>query len=220
MPRRWTPSEDVAVRLADAVDTEDGDLAARTGSEGADQLIKSDVARVQSAVRQRASRLRAVQLEGDVAGTASGPVLRYDVPPMPNTGRVTIPPELWKRLEVAISGRRSLKALSVRQPWANLIADGSKTIEVRSKATNHRGPLLIVSAKRPDVPPAGCAVAVVNLVDCRPMTQADERAAMTKREPGNWAWVLTLINRIEPQAVNGQLSFFEVPITIPKREHG
>ena len=209
MGSRWTESADTTVRLASALDWEHGGrhLAERLGW-------------TESAVRQRASRLRAVQLEGDVAGTASGPVLRYDVPSMPNTGRVTIPPELWKRLEVAISGRRSLKALSVRQPWANLITDGSKTIEVRSKATNHRGPLLIVSAKRPDVPPAGCAVAVVNLVDCRPMTQADERAAMTKREPGNWAWVLTLIDRIEPQAVNGQLSFFEVPITVPKREHG
>ena len=52
------------------------------------------------------------------------------------------------------------------------------------------------------------------------MTQADERAAMTKQEPGNRAWVLTLIDRIKPQAVNGQLRFFDVPITIPKREHG
>ena len=137
---------------------------------------------------------------------------------MANVNAITIAPELWKRLEGAVSGRRVLKAVSVRQPFANLIADGSKTIEVRRRRTTHRGPLLIVSSKRPDVPPAGCAVAVVNLVDSRPMTLADERAAMSKRETGGaTAWVLTLIDRIEPQPVKGQRGFFEVPIRIRRR---
>ena len=109
-----------------------------------------------------------------------------------------------------------MKALSVRQPWANLIADGSKTIEVRTRPTRYRGPLLIVSTKRPAVPPAGCALAVVNLVDCRPMTEADEPAAMCKREPGQvaWAWVLTDVRRIEPQPVLGKLGLFEAPIDL------
>ena len=137
---------------------------------------------------------------------------------MSNENEITIAPELWKRLEGAVSGRRVLKALSVQQPFANLIADGSKTIEIRSKGTTHRGPLLIVSSKRPDLPPAGCAIAVVNLVDSRPMTVADERAAMGKRPTGGaTAWVLTLIDRIEPQPVKGQLGLFEVPIRIRGR---
>ena len=46
-----------------------------------------------------------------------------------------------------------MKAISIRQPWANLIAAGGKTIEVRTRPTKYRGPLLIVSAKRPTVPP-------------------------------------------------------------------
>ena len=107
-----------------------------------------------------------------------------------------------------------MKALSVRQPFANLIADGSKTIEVRSRRTEYRGPLLIVSAKRPAVTPAGCALAVVNLVDCRPMTEADEPAAMSKRKPDTWAWVLTDVRRIEPQPVRGQLGLFEAPLRL------
>ena len=107
-----------------------------------------------------------------------------------------------------------MKALSIRQPWANLIAPGDKTIEVRSRPTKYRGPLLIVSAKRPAVPPAGCALAVVNLVDCRPMTEADEPAAMAKREPDQWAWVLTDIRRIEPRPFRGQLGLFEAPIPL------
>jgi hypothetical protein len=36
-----------------------------------------------------------------------------------------------------------MKALTVRQPYAQLIALGVKTIETRSWATNYRGPLLI-----------------------------------------------------------------------------
>lgn len=67
MPRRWMPSEDIAVRLADALDAEDGgrrllELARRIG-------------RTKAAVRQRAWRLQAARLgggnrlvESDVAG--------------------------------------------------------------------------------------------------------------------------------------------------------
>ena len=55
MLRRWMPSEDVAVRLADALDAEDGgrrllELTRRLG-------------RTEAAVRQRAWRLRAARLE-------------------------------------------------------------------------------------------------------------------------------------------------------------
>ena len=107
-----------------------------------------------------------------------------------------------------------MKALSIRQPWANLIAAGYKTIEVRTWSTKYRGSLLIVSAKRPAVPPSGCALAVVNLVDCRPMTAADEPAAMLKREPNLWAWVLTDVRRVEPQPVLGKQGLFEAPIDL------
>lgn len=41
-----------------------------------------------------------------------------------------------------------MKALTIRQPWASLIAEGVKTIETRSWATKHRGPLAIHASKR------------------------------------------------------------------------
>jgi len=41
-----------------------------------------------------------------------------------------------------------VKALSLWQPWASLIALGVKTIETRSWATWYRGPLLIHAAKK------------------------------------------------------------------------
>lgn len=42
-----------------------------------------------------------------------------------------------------------IKALSLWQPWASLIAVGAKKHETRSWATNYRGPLLICAGSRP-----------------------------------------------------------------------
>ena len=39
-------------------------------------------------------------------------------------------------------------AISLWEPWASLMATGAKTIETRSWATGHRGPLLICASKR------------------------------------------------------------------------
>jgi hypothetical protein len=41
-----------------------------------------------------------------------------------------------------------MKALSVMQPWATLIALGAKHIETRSWATSHRGQLAIHASSR------------------------------------------------------------------------
>ena len=40
-----------------------------------------------------------------------------------------------------------MKALTIRQPWASLIAAGVKTIETRSWRTSYRGPLAIHAGK-------------------------------------------------------------------------
>lgn len=40
-----------------------------------------------------------------------------------------------------------VKALSIHQPWASLIAMGLKHFETRSWTTNYRGPLLICASK-------------------------------------------------------------------------
>lgn len=42
-----------------------------------------------------------------------------------------------------------MKALTLWQPWASLIAVGDKTIETRSWSTKYRGPLAIHAAARP-----------------------------------------------------------------------
>lgn len=104
------------------------------------------------------------------------------------------------------------KALSLKQPWANMIASGEKTIETRKWPTDYRGPLLIVSSKSPNIPPAGYALALATLIDCRPMTRSDEVAARCAVYPGAYAWILEEIRRVKPFPVKGQLGIYEVQI--------
>src|SRR5438309_7570084 len=49
-----------------------------------------------------------------------------------------------------IPGQPQLYALSLKQPWAALLAYGRKTIEVRRWPTTRRGPILIHAARVPD----------------------------------------------------------------------
>lgn len=70
-----------------------------------------------------------------------------------------------------------MKALSIKQPWATLIANGIKTLEVRSWKVNYRGPLVIVSSKQPnrialeehglENAPNGVTIALVDLFNVR-----------------------------------------------------
>jgi hypothetical protein len=103
-----------------------------------------------------------------------------------------------------------MKAISIRQPWANLIASGQKTIETRAWETAYRGDLLIVSSSSPDIPPAGYALAVARLVECRPMVRGDEAAACCAIYPNAVSWVFQNIRRIRVFPVKGQLRLYDV----------
>ena len=118
-----------------------------------------------------------------------------------------------------------MKALSLKQPWASLIAIGKKTIETRTWATNYRGKLLIVSSRTFDENyslknfaevffevPLGKAIAMVNLIDCRPMRKEDEKLAMCDCSPGRYAWILSDIKPIKPFPVKGKLGLYEVEV--------
>lgn len=105
-----------------------------------------------------------------------------------------------------------MKAISIKQPWANLIVSGQKTIETREWFTPYRGQILLVSSKIPKIEPCGCAVAVADLVDCRAMTKADKDAAKCSMYPNAFAWVLQNVRAIEPFPVKGQLGLYEVDV--------
>ncbi len=113
-----------------------------------------------------------------------------------------------------------VKAISLHQPWASLIALGFKHYETRSWSTNYRGKLVICSAKKNtkqqrldyeslasilgidltqnpwDSLPLGQAIAFCNLTDCIEMTeefieaQSESEQLCGHWEPGRFAWKL------------------------------
>lgn len=72
------------------------------------------------------------------------------------------------------------KAISLKQPWANLIAAGKKTIETRKWSTKYRGDLVICSSQNPKIEPYGKALCIVELYDIKPMEAKDEKKACMK----------------------------------------
>ena len=107
-----------------------------------------------------------------------------------------------------------MKAISIKQPWANMIASGEKTIETRKWFTAYRGKLLVVSSKRPAIPPAGYALAIADLVDCRMMRPEDERRACCEPYQDAWSWFLENIQPIVPKPVKGRLGLYDVEVEI------
>jgi len=129
--------------------------------------------------------------------------------------------------QLALPGR----ALTVRQPYAELILTGRKPIETRTWSTTHRGPLAIHAAGQvdrdacrrlgyaPDLQaggrhylPRGALVGHVDLVDVLPLERADEDAACCPWSPGRFAWILASPRRLEaPLPMPGKLGLWRLP---------
>lgn len=106
-----------------------------------------------------------------------------------------------------------MKALSLKQPWANLILSGEKTIETRKWGTKYRGDIVICSSKTPKIPPTGVALCIVELYDVQPMKAEDEEAACIKIFPKAHSWFIRNIRPINPPIpVKGQLGLFDLNI--------
>ncbi len=116
-----------------------------------------------------------------------------------------------------------MKALSIRQPWASLVAAGHKTVECRSWKTKYRGPLLICSSKGDFeindglIAPGGMALGVVELVDVRQMTRADLEqsflpSAWYEDALSGYAWHMKKLYEIKPFPIRGRLNIYNVDI--------
>jgi hypothetical protein len=117
--------------------------------------------------------------------------------------------------------KQTMRCISLKQPWANMIADGEKTIETRTWWTKYRGPIAIASSKMPNIHPAGCVVAIAVLVDCRPMIFEDEDVACCKVYPDAYSWVLTDVEKIEPRRVKGSQGIYTIDLdSLPLLEAG
>jgi hypothetical protein len=124
-----------------------------------------------------------------------------------------------------------MKALTLTQPWATLVAIGAKQIETRSWRTFYRGPLAIHAAK--SLPawqfrdvleahgingfmelPLGAVIATCSLVECERITPGNIPAApevdFGDYTIGRWAWHLSDVKAlIEPVPVRGSLGLWE-----------
>lgn len=115
-----------------------------------------------------------------------------------------------------------MKALSVKQPFASLIASGQKIVETRKWTTKYRGRILICSSKRPAAAglnlidyPLGVAMCTINLVDIREMLKSDEEMACCDYYEDAYAWCLLDVCKVEPIPIRGKLQLFNVDFIDP-----
>ena len=108
-----------------------------------------------------------------------------------------------------------MRTLCVKQPWADLIASGKKTIELRTWRIKP-GPLAIAASKKTTGNlPGGCIVAVVEVVGCRPATPEDSAAAYFRVEREGQYWAVELANSLRlpvPVPVKGRLGLFDTEL--------
>jgi len=122
-------------------------------------------------------------------------------------------------------------ALSVQQPWAELLVSGRKSIEIRTWTTDYRGRLwLHVSSKsRPELERRfglenahkGGFIGSIKLSAIVPMTS--ERWVQWRSshldegqyKPGLFAWIMEAPHRfLTPVHGKGQLRLFEPPVDV------
>ncbi len=122
-----------------------------------------------------------------------------------------------------------MKALSIRQPWAELILQGRKTIELRTWQTNYRGRIAIHASQTVreeacvayGVDPArvvrGALVGTVELVDILTLDERDWEAlrdqhlSLSDFHGPMFGWRLEAPQRLpQPIPMRGRMSLFDV----------
>lgn len=116
-----------------------------------------------------------------------------------------------------------MKALSVKQPWACLLVEGVKKIEVRSWSTDHRGKLLVCASASPNnffwhdhvddvnrLLHSGCMIGVVDLIDVRKLAESDSDLSLCEYQAGAYAWVIEPVSYVRPDKLVGKLKLFDV----------
>ncbi len=128
-----------------------------------------------------------------------------------------------------------MKALTICEPWATLIAQGVKRIENRTWRTHYRGPLAIHAGKSRShwraaaadptawlaqyhVPlPSrescafGSVVAIATLIDVVPLAELPDDLRSHPFAEGPWCWILADVRRLEiPIVCKGQLNLWNL----------
>ena len=125
-----------------------------------------------------------------------------------------------------------MKAITIKQPWATLIAEGLKEYEFRTWSTKYRGDILIHAGKTIDKVamerlkkydfdyPTGCIIAKATLTDSVPVdfefvkkvapANPDVyKGIMTKPDWNGYGFKLENVKKIKPIYTNGQLGLWD-----------
>ncbi len=123
-----------------------------------------------------------------------------------------------------------MKALSIKQPWVELILQGRKTIEIRSWNTKYRGYFLIHASKKPYMEAikafdfdlekllCGYILGYAKLLDVilynseeEFMKDKNKHLSLHKKvEYPVYGFILGDVHRVKPIEYKGKLGFFEV----------
>ena len=103
-----------------------------------------------------------------------------------------------------------LHAISIKEPWASMIAQGEKTIEVRTWKTNIRGQIILCASANPKSDISGKAFALAEIVEVRKMKSCDKKYSGGVYSPECFSWVLKNIKRFEPFPIKGKLGFYKI----------
>ena len=116
-----------------------------------------------------------------------------------------------------------MKALSLKQPFAELILQGKKKIEIRKWNTNFRGDFLIHASKVPYPElmkkfnfknlPCGLIVGKATLVEVKKYKNKSEMEKDKALHLASWKWgsygfILKNVKRIKPIRCRGSLGFW------------
>jgi len=125
-----------------------------------------------------------------------------------------------------------MKVLTIKQPYATLIAEGLKEYEFRTWKTKYRGDILIHAGKGIDKKamkryehlnldyPSGCIIARVTITDCVYIDNNMRKLLKDKNslvyygiiDDENWngyGFKLENVEKIKPILINGKLSLWD-----------
>lgn len=112
-----------------------------------------------------------------------------------------------------------MKAITIHQPFAEMILRGVKRCENRTWSTRHRGVLVIHAAAGGAGPfPAGALVGLVTLSDCRHIGEGHQHELFAQSDhdlihaTGPWCWCLDRPRRFaKPIFCSGRQGLWTVP---------
>lgn len=119
-----------------------------------------------------------------------------------------------------------MKALSLKQPWAELLIQGKKKIEIRKWNTSFRGKFLVHASKNPDKEALerfnmkglsyGVIIGTAELKDVKKYNdeeefQKDKDSHLADSSFGLYGFIIENPKRIKPVEYKGMLNFWNGP---------